>query len=343
MRLVGWLAVAVAAVAGLVWAGWSFALQRPEMSEQIHARAMAAEQAAAAAVRVDPGAMRAMACGVSPCVLVEAGGLSFLVGAGSGGADYLWRRGYLARGLDLVLLPDLDAETVDGLAAVRRLTWLEGRRSPLPVVGPTGVGAVIDGINTTMLASDRMDGDRYRMAGLDASTAGLVTGRPVTAEPFQTVFDSGVVAVQALPVGGGAAARQTMYRFDVGARSILVAPCGARQADLVRASIGADRTAIVLPAVHEGLEAIGQEAMTEAGRTRFAALQAGRSRGCLTVAEARDAAEASRASAAMLSPLYPLAGSETADRVWRGATLAMGNKTVAVGLPGVSISPSEAD
>lgn len=341
MRLVGWLAVAVAAVAGLVWAGWSFALRRPEMAEQIHARAMAAEHADAAAVRPDPDAMRAMACAAGPCVLVEAGGLTFLVGAGSGGPDYLWRRGYLARGIDLVLLPDLGAGSVDGLGALRRLTWLDGRRAPLPVTGPAGVGAVIDGVNVTLLAADRLDAERYRDLGLGPSAAALVAGPPIGAGPFQTIFDSGVVAVQALPVGAGPVPEQVMYRFDVGGRSILVAPCGAREADLVRASIGADHTAIVLPAVHERLNGIGLGAMTEAGRTRFAALQAGRSRGCLTVSEAVDATEVSRASAVLLSPLYPEVDGETSGRVWRGAIPETTRRRVFAGMPGVWINLPE--
>jgi len=137
-----------------------------------------------------------------------------------------------------------------------------------------------------------------------------------------------------------------MYRIDVGGRSILVAPCGAGEADLVRASIGADRTVVVLPAVQARLQAIEADAMGRAGRTRFAKVEGGRSDGCLPVEDAVAAVRASRAEAVMLAPMFPAIQpgdvSKAAARVWTGVATADFGVPVVVGEPGRSVSLAEA-
>lgn len=338
MRLVGWLAIAIAAVAGLVWAGWTWALGRPEVGLQIYQRAVTAEQTAAAAVRGDPGAMRAMACGAGPCVLVEAGGLAFLFGAGEGAAGFLSSSGYSTKGVDLVLLGDLSAASVAELGAIRRLTWLEGRRAPLRVVGPAGVGAVVDGVNLAWGASDRLDMQAHEKLPLSMQAAGLAAGPPVTDGQGQTVFDSGVVAIQAFPLGGAAVAEKLMYRVDVGERSIIVAPCGVTEADVVRAAIGADRTALVAPAVNAELEGIRREAMAVAGRTRASALEAASLAGCPDIDAVMAMARASRSSAVLLAPLFPVPDTEAGLRVARAAEDRVTGQGGVFGLPGASVS-----
>jgi hypothetical protein len=319
MRLVGWLAIAVAVVAGLVWAGWTWALDRPEMGLRLYERAISTEQASAAALKGDPAAMRAIACGRGSCVLVEAGGLSFLFGAGAGSAEYLSRQGYLTRGIDLVLLNDLSSDQVEEMAPLRRQSWLEGRRAPLQVVGPAGVGAVVDGVNLAQAMADRLDGQRFGQLRLDPAAANLTPGPVLTGERPQRVFDTGVVAIEAFPLGQGAVAERVLYRVDVGGRSIIVAPCGVTERDVVAAAIGADRTALVIPAVNEGLQDIRTRAMTGAGRTRAATLETGGAAGCPGLEEALSMAKAGRASAALLSPVYPAPGSEADERAARGA------------------------
>lgn len=332
MRLI---IVAAAFAVAVIAAVAAFFVNRAVPAERIYAAAVAAEQQDAAAVQNDPAVMRAMACSLAPCVVVEAGGLRFLIGAGSGGGDYLWRNGYLRTGVDLVLLQDLDAETVEGLAAVRRLSWLDGRRTPLPVIGPAGVGALIDGVNMSQQTSDRSDQRRFPDAGLDPAAANLILARPVSMQQPETVFDTGVVAVQSIPLSSGIGQGRLMFRIDFGERSILVASCGVTDDQLARAALGADRTALVVPAVHSGLTELRNTATLGAGRTRYARIQTSLQQDCPSVEAARSAVGASRAVTALLAPLTPQPDSAAAVEIWRTAVENEGDGPIAIGEPGV--------
>lgn len=184
------------------------------------------------AVPVAADTFRATVCGGRRCVLVEAGGMAFLFGAGEGAGDGLGAMGLLRSDMDVVLLPELDLDAVAGLPGVARAVRIAGRTQPLTVNGPPGLVAVVDGAN--LLASQ--DTGVRLVAGPDGEDQGLA-GR--------VVFDSGVVAIRmfASPDAKGRA-----YRVDFEDKSLVLAGCRAGAETILASVKGTKTSAAVLTA-----------------------------------------------------------------------------------------------
>jgi hypothetical protein len=175
---------------------------------------------------------RATVCGGRRCVLVEAGGMAFLFGAGEGAGDGLGAMGLLRADMDVVLLPELDLDAVAGLPGVARAVRTAGRTQPLRVNGPPGLVAVVDGAN--LLASQ--DAGVRLVAGPDGEDQGLA-GR--------VVFDSGVVAIRMF---ASADAKGRAYRVDFEDKSLVLAGCRAGAETILAAVRGTKTSAGVLAA-----------------------------------------------------------------------------------------------
>jgi hypothetical protein len=175
---------------------------------------------------------RATVCGGRRCVLVEAGGMAFLFGAGEGAGDGLGAMGLLRADMDVVLLPELDLDAVAGLPGVARAVRTAGRTQPLRVNGPPGLVAVVDGAN--LLASQ--DAGVRLVAGPDGEDQGLA-GR--------VVFDSGVVAIRMF---ASADAKGRAYRVDFEDKSLVLAGCRAGAETILAAVRGTRTSAGILAA-----------------------------------------------------------------------------------------------
>lgn len=264
------------------------------------------EKARVAAARPNPAnaeGFRATICSAGPCVLVEAGGLAILVGAGEGAAEGLRARGLMRPDLDAVVLPDMALESIAGLPGIARGSLAVGRREPLKVYGPQGIVPVIDGANL-MLAGE--PGVRLAV-GTDKEDQGL---------EGIVVFDSGVVAVRAF--GGRGPAEQQVYRVDFEGKSLVIAGCRSRSDQIVSAARGTQSTAAILAA----------------GSDR---LSAGAESECLPVADVVEAAKQARFDAILLSGLRPSTAIPGAIDAWKGVL--RGEKAV-VGGVGASIDLS---
>ena len=228
-------------------------------------RYLAEARQRAASVRPAPPAattFRATVCEARGCVLVEAGGMAFLFGAGEGTAQSLKAMGLLRPDIDAVLLPDLDTETVAGLPGLALAVGAEGRKLPLRVSGPPGLVAVVDGANL-LGASDA--GVRLNAApdGEDQGLAGRI------------VLDTGVVAIRLFVSPGG---QGRAYRVDFDGKSLVLAGCRAGQDALLAAARGTAQAAGIVMAGSERL-APGEEDCTDldsvlaaAGKGRLAAV-----------------------------------------------------------------------
>ena len=239
----------------------------------------------AAAARPNPAnaeSFRATACAAGPCVLVEAGGLAVLVGAGEGAAEGLRARGLMRADLDAIVLPDLTLDSIAGLPGVAQASLGAGRRTPLKVYGPAGIVPVIDGANL-MLAGE--PGVRLSV-GTDKEDQGL---------EGLVVFDSGVVTVRAF--GGRAAGGSRVYRVDFEGKSLVIAGCRAKAAQIVSAARGTQSAAGILAAGSARLED-NQDS-------------------CLPVADVLAAAGQARLGAILLSPLRPSALIPGSLKAWR--------------------------
>ena len=96
VRLAGRLAILIIAVAAAAWAAWYFLLQRQDVQLDLFERDAKARWSAAAPKPPEANTFRATVCATSPCLLVEAGGLAFLVGAGAGSAEGFGRKVWAA-------------------------------------------------------------------------------------------------------------------------------------------------------------------------------------------------------------------------------------------------------
>lgn len=269
---------------------------------------IAEEKARVAAARPNPAnaeGFRATVCSDGPCVLVEAGGLAILVGAGEGAADGLRARGLMRADLDAVVLADLALESIAGLPGIAQGSLAVGRRDPLKVYGPQGIVPVVDGANLLL-------------AGEPSARLSVGTDKEDQGLEGIVVFDSGVVAVRAF--GGRGPDEQRVYRVDFEGKSLVIAGCRSRADQIVSAARGTQSTAAILAA----------------GSDR---LSAGAESECLPLADVLEAAKQARFDAILLSGLRPSTSIPGAADAWRGVVR---GQNAVVGEVGASIDLSPA-
>jgi hypothetical protein len=309
--LIAVLVGAAVAIGGGVWAS---GMLRPggiaAFEQEAKARADAAKSQRASA-----GMFKATVCAMSPCVLVEAGGLAFLVGAGEGAAEGLVSRGLMRADLDGVLLTDITLTSIEGLSGLRMASLAAGRAEPLPVFGPDGIFPAIDGANLMLTGSTS---DRARLtAGIEGEDQGLAG---------KIVFDSGVVTVRAFAEDADAS---RVYRIDFSGKSLLIAGCEATPAELVAAARGTKQVSAIVAAYSPRLREIEMQAAETAG----VAPPAGGA--CMAIEDAIAAAKEARLSAGLFWPLGPALDDSLLKRAWEEAATIPAGADLAVGEPGM--------
>lgn len=250
-------------------------------------------------------AFRATVCSAGPCVLVEAGGLAILVGAGEGAEDGLKSRGLMRADLDAVVLPDMVLDSIAGLPGIALRSRDVGRREPLKVYGPQGIVPVVDGANL-MLAGEPSTRLSVGVEKEDQGLAGVV------------LLDSGVVTVRAF--GGRGPGEQRVYRVDFEGKSLVIAGCRSRPDQIVSAARGTQSPAAILSAGSDRLSAASESE-------------------CLPLADVLEAAKQARFDAILLSALRPSTAIPGAMDAW--LALIRGEKAV-IGGVGASIDLSPA-
>jgi len=248
-------------------------------------------------------------------VLVEAGGLAFLVGAGAGAADGLVSRGLMRADLDGVLLTDFELSSIEGLPGLRRASLAAGRAEPLPVFGPDGALPAIDGANL-MLTGTTHDSARLTV-GVEGEEQGL---------EGKVVFDSGVLAIRAFATSEGGS---RIYRFDFSGRSLLIAGCKARPADLVAAARGAKQASAIIAASSAKMLEIERRA----ARTTGAPLR-DEAETCMSAEDIIETARNTRLSAGLFSPLVPAVADSRLKRAWEESATIPAGVNFAIGEPG---------
>jgi hypothetical protein len=287
--------VAIAALAG----GWWVLTKRPGLAIETFSADYRREQQVSQPRLPPADAFRATVCAASPCVAVEAGGLSFVFGAGRGAAEGLRSLGLLHASIDGILLPDLSLSNTEGLSAIAVGSSGLGRTGPITVYGPNGSLPVIDGAN--LLASS-------------AAAARLVTGAEGEDQGLagRLVFDSGVVAVRSF--GGQDRGASRVYRVDFDDKSMILAGCQSRSADVITAARGARLSGGVALAGAPRLTG-GKSSCTELGSVLSAARQGG-------------------LSMVMIVPADPAADRPNAVPAWNEVLSAEGVASAKLGLPG---------
>jgi hypothetical protein len=304
--------LALIALAG----GWLLFEQRPGAALDRFASDAARRMEAARPAQATADTFRATICAATPCVLVEAGGLAFLVGAGAGAADSLVARGLLRATMDGVLVNDLSLGTVEGLAGVQRAVFARRREGPLTVFGPQGVLTVVDGANL-MLAGSGAEGARLQV-GAEGEDQGLAG---------QIVFDSGVVTIRSFPAGVDG----RIYRFDAGDKSLIVSGCGAAPRDILAAARGAKTAGAIVAAASQRLLEIEAEAAKVVGSKVSPAPP------CMTSQEAMEAVRDARLAGGLIAPLIPAPRNDAGRKAWREAAAIPNGLNLAPGAEGATL------
>ena len=195
-----------------------------------------------------------------PCNVIIAGEQMFLVDIGEGGNRVLNLMGINPALLDGVLLTHFHSDHIDGLGPLMLFHWTRGAAtSPLPVHGPTGVEAIIDGFNAAY-ATD----DTYRIAHHGEEVVPPSGGGSV-ALPFEmegkrsVVLEQGGLTITAFTVDHAPIDPAVGYRFDYKDRAVCISGDTSKSPNLEAVCQDAD---II---VHDAL----QPAMVEEMRRRM--------------------------------------------------------------------------
>jgi len=178
-----------------------------------------------------------------PCVVVTAGQRIFVVDAGTDGARNLVRMGYPIGRVEAVLLTHFHSDHVDGLGELGTLRWVSlANTTPLPVHGPTGVSAVVEGFNQ-VYAHD----EGYRQAH-HGDVVAPVSGSGMVAHPFEAppagqlhpVLADGDLTIEALRVDHHPVHPAVGYRFTYKDRSLLITGDTSKSDEVRRFAEGVD-------------------------------------------------------------------------------------------------------
>ncbi len=257
-------------------------------------------------------------CAQGACLLVQAGGREFIVGASSGAADGLLQQGLLTENLDGVILTDLSSSQIEGLIGIRDRSLEAGRKSMLKVYGPSGVERVIEGLNAMLETSDVDRSVRYGQGILpfDVAQAEAII---VDVNPENhNIFDSGVLQINAYPVQSTLMGAEVLYRFDYEGKSLIIGGCGARLVDVNTAKEeGAEQPMLVLPVASKAQLEIIREQAKKAGLNRESRFATAPVEHCLTPSGLGNLAGATQVSGVVASPLYPAPNSIAEQKIWK--------------------------
>lgn len=199
-----------------------------------------------------------------PCTVIIAGKRLFIVDAGRGAADVLWRMTVAPGAIEAVLLTHFHSDHIDGLGQLAEQRWAGAMaHAPLPVYAPPGVERVVNGFNEAYA-----ENGGYRTAHHGADIV-PPSGFGLEAHAFAlpddgasvVVLESDGLKITAFRVDHGPVHPAVGYRFDYKGRSIVVSGDTAKSTDLVRASTGADLL------IHEGLSPRLVKVLEDAART----------------------------------------------------------------------------
>lgn len=176
-----------------------------------------------------------------PCNVIIAGDQVYLVDIGEGGNEVLNLMGINSAELDGVLLTHFHSDHIDGLGPLMLFHWTRGATTtPLPVHGPKGVEAIIDGFNAAY-ATD----DTYRIAHHGEEVV-PPSGGGAVALPFdmtgsrQIIMEKDGLTITAFQVDHAPIEPALGYRFDYKGRAVCISGDTSKSANLEEVCSGAD-------------------------------------------------------------------------------------------------------
>jgi len=239
-----------------------------------------------------------------PCNIVIAGEQIYVVDIGEGGSRNLNLMAIPTNKINGVLLTHFHSDHIDGMGPLMLNHWVtQASKAPLPVYGPEGVDAIVDGFNAAY-ATDNTYRTAHHGEKIAPSTGGGAEARPFEMTGNQTVvLEKGGLKITAFTVDHDPVAPAIGYRFDYKDRSACISGDTAKSSNLERVCKGAELL------IHEALASHMVKQMTAALEERKLTNAAIITKDILdyhaTPAEAAESAQAAGAKQLVLSHLVP--------------------------------------
>ena len=179
----------------------------------------------------------------SPCTLVIAGQRLFVFDTGSSASTNIARMGFDLGSIEAVFLTHFHSDQLGGLGDVMLNRWVAGANTtPLPVHGPIGVKAVVDGFMQAYY-QDHL----YRIAhhGEQIIPPGGFGGTPLTfgtpgAEQSEMVIDEPDLSIEAFSVNHSPIEPAVGYKVRYKDRTLVISGDTRQSPAVLREARGAD-------------------------------------------------------------------------------------------------------
>lgn len=169
-----------------------------------------------------------------PAFAVTYGTRTFLFDAGAGVMRRVAAAGLAIDGMTAVFLTHLHSDHTLGLPDVIHTTWVMGRATPMPVIGPPGTSAMVGHLQAAWVEDIvvRTEGlERGRKGGYRVNVKETTGG---------VVYDSAGIRIRAISVSHGSWNHAFAYRIDTPDRSIVLGGDTAPSRALEEAAQGVD-------------------------------------------------------------------------------------------------------
>ena len=262
-------AIVTVVVLGLLGILGQLVISLPAVQDKILERgtALIAERGAQGLPESD--SLRVFVCGsASPlgigqaqaCIAVITPEHFYLIDSGAGSTDNIVQLNLPTDRLNGILISHFHSDHIAEIYEVNLNSWVTGRKEPMLVIGPQGISAVVEGINTTY-QHDRQYRSTHHGESLLPPHLGLIDHQTVTPGVIIRDGDLKISAYQAEhpPIEPGMG-----YRIDYRGRSVVVSGDSNVSAETQRIVEGADlllHDALSVPTVSrlsDALSAVGQ-------------------------------------------------------------------------------------
>jgi ribonuclease Z len=240
-----------------------------------------------------------------PCTAIQAGGALYLVDIGPEATEnlMLWRLPLATT--KAVFVTHLHSDHIGDLGEFNLQSWVAGRPQALPIVGPSGVDKLANGLN---LAYENDHGFRrahHEHGAFKFSIpAGLLTSKVVTIpKPDGTAqaWRDGELKVTAIRVAHDPIDPAFAYRFDYKGRSVVVSGDTRKWPPLAAAAKGAD--VLIHEAQNNAMTMQMSQGLASLGNARMSSLMADTVTYHTEPVDAADLARAAGVKALVLSHL----------------------------------------
>ncbi len=205
-----------------------------------------------------------------PCTVVLAGKHLLVFDAGNAASRNIGRMGFNQGAIEAIYLTHFHSDHIDGLGELLLQRWVAGaNRTPVPVYGPNGVDAVVQGLMQTYRQDQGYRVAHHGDATVAASGYGAIaqTFSPGT-EGHVVVFKDAELEVAAFSVDHGPVHPAVGYRIRYKDRSMVLSGDTKASQAVLREAAGADL--LVHDALSQPLLAVLQQSATALGRTHLA-------------------------------------------------------------------------